>query len=296
MTRSLIAIPAYNEALCLPDIERRLRVVHHARGRQKVDVLLVNDGSSDATGSVADEYGWKSIHHDTRRGYGASLTSAIEFARAESYDYILTMDADGQHPPELLLAFLEAQHQADVISGSRYLPESPRIHEPLAPHLNGYFTRIINDLFHLGITDVGCGMKSINIASLAGMAFTETGYLFPVEFWVRLAQRKCSIRELPVPMIYLDRTKTLDRKFGSVEALIDEAIFVILSSLTPSRPRYDASVDCWADLAAAARQFGPVSDAVEQLLRLLASAEQNSFPVSRAQRSILALADTMPAG
>ncbi len=112
--RWLTAIPVYNEAAHLKAVLREVR-------RTSPEILVVNDGSTDATGELlSKEPGLRLITHPKNRGYGAALVSAFHFAVDHQYDVLVTMDCDGQHEPSRIPVLLEAIHDADIVSGSRY--------------------------------------------------------------------------------------------------------------------------------------------------------------------------------
>src|SRR5690348_16797660 len=94
MTRFLTALPVYNEA-------RHVRKVVDEVRRYSPEILLVDDGSTDGTADVLDSL--ENIHlvrHAKNRGYGAALKSAFDYAQRHHYDYLVTIDCDGQHEPQ----------------------------------------------------------------------------------------------------------------------------------------------------------------------------------------------------
>ena len=114
--RTLVAIPVYNEARYVRAVLGR--VLAHAP-----DVLVIDDGSTDATPRLLPEFPVEILRHAKNRGYGKSLRDAFRHAIAEDFDWLITMDCDEQHEPAAIPAFLEeaARDRSDVISGSRYL-------------------------------------------------------------------------------------------------------------------------------------------------------------------------------
>ncbi len=115
--KHLVILPAYNE-------EKTIREVIAAVKEQipYADVLVVNDGSADQTGAIALREDTTVISHPFNLGYGAALQTGFRFARKKGYEYVITMDADGQHVPSSAASLIDAMqaHDADVVIGSRF--------------------------------------------------------------------------------------------------------------------------------------------------------------------------------
>jgi glycosyltransferase involved in cell wall biosynthesis len=206
LQRSLTAIPVYNEAAHLGP------VLDEAR-RYSAEVLVVDDGSTDGTSSLLTaRRDVHIVHHRRNRGYGAALQSAFDFALRGAYDILVTIDCDGQHQPRRIPDFVQAviDHDADVVSGSRYLTKFPG--DSRAPEarrrINEQITREVNDLLGLHLTDAFCGFKAYRVPVLGKIELSEAGYAMPLEFWVRAAQLGLKIVEIPVPLIYLDESRS----------------------------------------------------------------------------------------
>ncbi len=207
--RTLVAIPVYNEA----------RYVRGVLGRVlsfSPDVLVVDDGSTDATPRLLPEFPVEIIRHAKNRGYGKSLRDAFRYAIAEDFDWLVTMDCDEQHEPAAIPAFLEeaARDRADVISGSRYLTVATG--DDAAPPdrrmINATITDEINARLFLPprtpITDAFCGFKAYRVDSLRRLRPTVSGYAFPMQFWAQAVAAGLRVCELPVRRIYNDPSRT----------------------------------------------------------------------------------------
>jgi glycosyltransferase involved in cell wall biosynthesis len=122
MTSStVLIIPAYREAGRVGNVVRAVR----AQGLG-VDVVVVDDGSPDATGAEARRAGATVVAHPCNLGYGSALHTGYCFAKRLGYERVLQMDADGQHDPTMLPRLLEGLDAgADVVVGSRYLDGAP---------------------------------------------------------------------------------------------------------------------------------------------------------------------------
>ena len=112
-SRFAVAIPAFEAALTLPPVVRRTLAIHK-------DVIVVDDGSRDGTGDVARACGVPVLTHAVNLGKGRALRTAFDHLFALGYDAVLTLDADGQHPPEELPKLIGAWGAgADLVLGTR---------------------------------------------------------------------------------------------------------------------------------------------------------------------------------
>lgn len=213
MTKWIAALPVYNEANYVDEV--LTEVTQYAD-----NVLVVNDGSSDATAERLQR--WEStihvVHHRQNRGYGAALKTAFQFAIDNDYEFLITLDCDGQHQPKRLPRFVSACQNADIVSGSRYLEKFEGDSEPPTQRLfiNQQITRQLNELLCLNLTDAFCGFKAYRVESLKLLDIEDNGYAMPLELWVQAAMLGLRVIEIPVPLIYLD----LARSFGGA---LDEA-------------------------------------------------------------------------
>ncbi len=213
--RTLIAIPVYNE-------ERYVERVLDRVLAQGQNVLVIDDGSTDSTPCLLPRFPVEVIRHAENRGYGRSMFDALRWAAVDGYDWVITMDCDEQHEPEAIPDFLRAMEEdgADVVSGSRYLsldgaddvpPQNRRA-------INATITAELNDRLGLSITDAFCGFKAYRVDAVRRLELTETGYAFPMQFWVQAVAAGLRIEEIPVRLIYNDPNRT----FGG--PLNDDAI------------------------------------------------------------------------
>lgn len=202
----LLAIPAFNEEATIA------RVVEQAlphRGSTIREILVIDDASTDTTRDILPHLPIEVLRHARNRGYGRSLIDAFGIAIRERYDWIITMDADGQHEPSWIPTFVHAAggQDADVISGSRYLrAQSGDEPPPDRKRINRLLTRELNDrlsgCWGTTLTDAFCGFKAYRVQSLRRLRLSEQGYAFPMQFWVQAAAMGLRVRELPVRRIY----------------------------------------------------------------------------------------------
>ncbi len=204
----LTAIPVFNEERHVGQVLREVR-------RYSNYIMVVDDGSTDGTASLlAREPDLTVITHPQNRGYGAALISAFAYAVEQDVDVLVTMDCDGQHEPARIPVLLEAIHDGDIVSGSRYLRDFRQ--DTPAPadrrRINYQITHELNAVYGLGLTDAFCGFKAYRRGALVRLRITETGWGMPLELWVQAARLGLRVKEVAVPRVYLDP----NRAFGDV--------------------------------------------------------------------------------
>src|SRR5262249_22725753 len=151
-----------------------------------------------------------------------ALISAFGHALEQDVDVLVTMDCDGQHEPARIPVLLEAIHDADIVSGSRYLRDFRQ--DALPPQdrrqINQLITADLNERFGLQLTDAFWGFKAYRRETLARLKITEAGWGMPLQLWVQAAHLGLRIKEVGVPRLYLDPT----RAFGGVLNNADERL------------------------------------------------------------------------
>ena len=215
MKKNLLILPIFNEEAYLPEVLKSLCQV------KEVDILVVDDGSTDETPRILKEAKIDSlIRHETNQGYGKSLIDGFEFAKEKGYPYLMTMDCDAQHEPEYIPAILKELKGFDVVSGSRYLPDSPHINQPPEDRveINRIVTKLLIEHTGYGLTDSFCGFKGYRVEALAKLKLTEYGYGLPLQLWIQAQRAGLSVKEIPVPLIYKDQGRDFKRTFESKEA------------------------------------------------------------------------------
>jgi dolichol-phosphate mannosyltransferase len=204
----LVVVPTYNERDNLPVLARG--VLQH----QGFRLLVVDDGSPDGTGEVADalvaEYpGRVEVMHRTgKRGLGRSYIDGLRHAIGSTdAELICQMDADLSHNPEYLPALTAGAATADVVIGSRYLNGVSVVNWPLHRiFLSAFANRYIRAVTRLSPTDCTSGFRCWRREALARLpldAMVSDGYAFLVEMLFDAARNGCRIGE--VPIIFVER-------------------------------------------------------------------------------------------
>lgn len=244
--RDLIALPVYNEAKHVSPVLDE--VVQYAS-----DVLVVNDGSTDGTDGVLKRRDDIAVvDHPSNRGYGAALKTAFDFATEKGYDFLVTIDCDGQHEPQRIPAILEACRDVDIASGSRYLSTDGQSGVPPVERrrINHAITEELNCRLGLNLTDAFCGFKAYRVAALEKLSISEPGYAMPLELWVQAAYHGLRIVEVKVPLIYLEEERSFggalddgQTRLGYYHQVLDRTIAALRGTSGQERPFACTSAD-----------------------------------------------------
>ena len=195
--RVLVIIPAHNEEDSLPATLAEVRAK-----APNVDILIVNDGSRDATAKVAKAAGVAVVSHPVNLGVGGALQTGFRYAVEHGYEIGVQLDADGQHDPAYLAVLLEPvlSGKADVSIGSRYV-EQTGYRAPLNRRLGMlFFSGIVHLALKQRITDTTSGFRAYNLAVMQ-----VCQHDFPKDFpdaplLIALARRGFRLTEVAVVM------------------------------------------------------------------------------------------------
>ena len=185
--RLLIVIPALNEADCIGE------VIEQARAHEGVDVLVVDDGSTDDTAAVAMLKGAKVIHAPLWQGAWGAIQTGIRYAVRHGYAGVVTMDADGQHEPSYLPQLIDAGRQADVV-----IAACPSRGSRMRQIAWEYFRRLTG----LAFDDLTSGFRFYSRRACRLLAMEEATLLDYQDIGVLLLLRRAglAIGEIPVSM------------------------------------------------------------------------------------------------
>lgn len=204
----LVTMPTYNERENLPRIIPKV-----LEQDPRIEVLVVDDGSPDGTGRLAEEMSVGDarihvLHREKKEGLGPAYLAGFRWGLERHYDLICEMDADLSHPPEQLGAFLETIRRADVVVGSRYVEGRVTVvNWPISRLLLSYFgcfyARVIT---RLPLQDATGGFNCFRREVLEALALDRiqsNGYAFQIELKLR-AWRK-GFRIVEVPIVFTER-------------------------------------------------------------------------------------------
>ena len=209
--RPLGIVPTYNERENLPNLVHQLLDIPNLR------VLVVDDGSPDGTGQLADDLAVRSsgrlsvLHRTGRRGLGRAYVDGIRAALRTDADVICQMDADLSHQPKDLVAMLAAAQQSQLVIGSRYIRGGRIVNWPLRRQiLSSGANRYIRSICSLAVRDCTSGFRCWQRETLAGLPLDRIdaeGYAFLVQLLWEAVRAGCTISEVPITFV--------EREFGA---------------------------------------------------------------------------------
>jgi glycosyltransferase involved in cell wall biosynthesis len=190
-----VFLPSHNEE---GNVERVVKsyLAELPRVTDDYEVIVVNDGSRDRTGEIADRLAAsdahvKVVHHPVNRGYGGAVISGI---RAATKPYVLLCDGDGQFDPADIERMTPFVPEYDVVAGRR-----ARRADHLMRRINGKaWTTLVRVLLGITITDIDCGFKLFKREKLDGMELRAHGAMISTELMARLAGRGAKVKEVDV--------------------------------------------------------------------------------------------------
>lgn len=203
-----IVIPAHNEAKTIERVVRN--IPRRLDGISDVLPIVVSDASTDQTAQLAERAGALALSHRLNLGAGGATLTGLRAARNLGCRAAITLDADGQHDPQDIPAFLTAhqQQRADLVLGSRFLSETIKEMPPLKWYGNKVMNNITYVFSQTAVTDSQSGFRLFGHRFLRQLdLFSTGGYEFCSEAIVIARQAKLRIVEVPIKTIYFDERK-----------------------------------------------------------------------------------------
>ncbi len=201
--KTLIVVPAYNEATTIAQ-------VLNAFG-ETYDVVVVDDGSIDGTGEIARAGGATILRHVVNRGLGAALRTGFAYAIQQgTYDFVVTLDADGQHDPAEINNFIEALSQgADVVIGKRELADMPLIRQGY----NAAGAIITTALFGGPLTDSQSGFRAFRVSKLCDFRLMTSRMEISSEIIAEAYRVGAKIKQIPISIKYTEYSMSKGQGF-----------------------------------------------------------------------------------
>jgi len=203
--KAMIIIPTYNEA---ENLDRIVKVIRAMPG--DIQITVVDDGSPDGTGEVADRLaaadpGVHVIHRKGKQGLGTAYVAGFKYALSKGMDAILEMDADFSHDPGSLPLFLDKVREADLVIGSRYRNGVRVINwsfrRLLLSKLATLYVNIVTGLPGGVVSDATAGFKCYRRTVLEAIDLNKihsNGYAFQIEMKYRAFKKGFRLAEVPI--------------------------------------------------------------------------------------------------
>ena len=200
--RAAAVIPAYQEEKHVAEVARRVRA-------QLEHVLVVDDGSTDATAERARRAGVDVIVHPQNRGKGESIKTGMRHWLDRGIDYVVLLDADGQHLPEEIVRFIEAagQNNAKIFVGTRMndvtsMPLLRRV-------VNRYMSDKISRACRQKIPDTQCGFRMLHRDVIPKLLGGTNRFDYETEMLIIASRSGYRIAAVPVTTVYSDEVSSI---------------------------------------------------------------------------------------
>jgi glycosyltransferase involved in cell wall biosynthesis len=196
-------IPAYNEAKTIGYLTEEIK-------KKGIDVLVIDDGSSDATGRVAKEKGAVVLKNKKTIGKGASLRTGFDFIINRNYDGIITLDGDGQHDPDNISQLIEKVKKSDakVVIGNRMC--STKNMPFIRWCTNKLMSCFISLICKQYIPDTQCGFRYISMQTLKSLELTTSNFEIETEVLIEASKKGNKIYSVPIRTIYQDQVSKIN--------------------------------------------------------------------------------------
>ena len=208
----LVVVPAFNEEVALPGVLKELR-----EETPDLDILVVDDGSSDGTSAVAHRAGVAVATLPYNLGIGGAVRTGMRYALEHDYDALVQVDADGQHRPDQIGALLAALDAgADMAIGSRFAEDDSYVVSPVRSGAMSVLRIAVRLLSGRRFTDTSSGFKAFNANTMRFFARSyPTGYLSDaVEALLIASYGGLEVAEVPVEMRVRAGGKPSTRNIG----------------------------------------------------------------------------------
>lgn len=212
--KTCILIPSYNDGRTIGSVVKDIKDMG-------LEIIVVDDGSSDDTEKYASENGAIVIRHIKNLGKGASLKEGFSFiVRMTNFDTAILMDGDGQHDPNDIQKFISyaEKHGSDFIIGNRmaFAKDMPFVR--LAT--NKFMSFLLSMVCRQYIPDTQCGFRLIKRRALEAINLSSNKFDLDSEILIKISRKKFKIASVPVETIYRDESSHIDPVKDTIRFLI----------------------------------------------------------------------------
>lgn len=196
--RGCVIVPAYRE-------ERQIAAVVRGIRAHVADVIVIDDGSPDRTAAEAEAAGARVLRHERNRGKGVALNTGFAYARERQFDYLITLDADGQHAPEDIPRFIDAYVRTGipVLIGNRMSERGggmPFVRRLTNRFMSWYLSREMRQY----VPDTQCGFRLYRCDVIPFVETEAERYAAESEILLHIAARGIRMDAVPITLIYGD--------------------------------------------------------------------------------------------
>ena len=202
--RIAAVIPAYQEEKYVSEVARRARA-------QLQNVLVVDDGSTDATSDRARSAGVDVVVHPQNRGKGESIKTGLHYWLQRGSEYVVLLDADGQHLPEEISRFVEAaasDNQAKIFVGSRMNDTStmPFVRRIVNRYMSGKISRACGQQ----IPDTQCGFRMLHRDIIPEVLSGASRFEYETEMLIIASRKGHRVASVPITTVYSDEVSSIN--------------------------------------------------------------------------------------
>ncbi len=215
--KGLILISAYNAEDTLAEVFEELKIYDN------LEILVVNDGSTDKTSNIAKNAGAMLVEHSENLGKGAALQSGFKFASKLDIDFVITFDADRQHPANYIPKFIDmySKHPDAIILGMRKRDKNMPWTRKFSNGVSAWITSLrTGKRFY----DVQCGFRLIPHQYISWKLSKIKGFIFENEMLIAWAANKIELLTITIPTIYGKKHKSkmtyIDSTFGFIGMIV----------------------------------------------------------------------------
>lgn len=233
-----VLLPAYNEENTVTETIKQ--IPRSYTGIDEVIILVVDDGSTDQTVSLAQSAGAKVVSHPHNRGVGGAFNTGLTRALELGADIMVNIDADGQFSPDEIPKLIEPilANQADFVVGDRFTKSNGSIKKPAEmPALkywgNKQMSRLISMLTNQQFNDVSCGFRAYSKEAMLHLNLTGK-FTYTQETFLDLANKDISITSVPVHVTYYTDRKS--RVAHNIWIYFFRTVNIILRAYRDYRP------------------------------------------------------------
>ncbi len=205
MKNVYVVIPAYNEASVIGS------VIDSIKKEGFTNIIVVDDCSTDDTFAIAFKKNVTVLRHIINRGAGAATKTGLDFARTQKADFVVTIDADGQHDPTEIKRLVKKASTYDVVIGSRLInPKGMPFSRKLVNKIGSIITYILYGIY---VRDSQSGFKLFTKRALEKIEIKFDRYEFCSEVLHEIKQKKLTFIEVPITPIYTEYSLSKGQHF-----------------------------------------------------------------------------------